>query len=582
VWVALVVASLVHALEHLHFPLELPAVVLATQVAARYESDTSTTPTDARGWLAVATIDENRFRAKYKGVRPLDRCQLADDLTLILENRNIQFLAVDFDLSSTGANDPASLDCQQRLDALLLEHAERLILIIPLADNDRQWMDEISKRAKAGKPTKELKFAKPELLSRFGVAWKYAPDTGTLGHLLSQRLCDLSGGERARLARCKEAGGEHHGAKPENISFRERRYLYNEGRPLTLDDPCLVGTQRNCDIRAVILGGTYGTREDVFTTPIGQLHGVDVHATIAAQTGNKLPDICGFALEVLLAALVFGPLAHVAWSRYLRQRVGRSTSHPHLAYRWLVLLAVCTSAIVMLVLYFAVAFYATSGYWLSPAPIAIGMIIEAAVTSGTHTACHLLENDQATSRRRLVELAKLSSRARFAADEVQPLTGQLQAATVALVGQAAALRDAAAPAAADDALPGRGAMAGSASHIDPDGRSALLAPAPLNSAALMAGIKALAESAQGLVDTTQRLVAAAGRAREGATTLEETVSSSFPNETADERPAKSQGAIRPRFKPSIGPGAQLFAWLPRLVGAALVGWAIAKVSGWIH
>ena len=170
---AFVVASLVHILKALQLPLELPAVVLANQaavanqVAQFYDPEHKPLANDERRWLAVAAIDETRFRGAYQGVRPLDRCQLKRDLEPILANEDLRTVAVDLDLSPTVATDAGSRDCQTELEKLLKKYAKKLILIRPLTTEDRAWASDIRKEAPS------LTFASPRFLAQFGVAWKW-------------------------------------------------------------------------------------------------------------------------------------------------------------------------------------------------------------------------------------------------------------------------------------------------------------------------------------------------------------------------------------------------------------------------
>ena len=446
-------------------------------------------------------------------------------------------------------------------------------------------------------------------------------DMEALGYVLSRRLCDLlRNGESAGLAHCKEV--EEPSDEASYISFREHQTLYKQGEPLALDDPCLKERQTGCDIRAVILGGTYGSREDVFTTPVGRLHGVSVHAAIAAQTERKVPHLLEFGLEVALGALFFGPLTHSLWKRYFNQSVGHDNppfwwstffmalvgsavlgavllvlagyleewgaglvaiallaltlvmlptagpaSGQHRAYRWLVLFALLMASLIMLGLLAAVAVYASLGFWLSPVPIAIGMSIEAAVTSSVHTASHLLKDEASSNGKLQRTLVPLSSSAKSAIDAVQPLSFHLSSAAEELSDKVEQLRGTP-RAVVEDKL----ALEPGAAESATDQTNAMKP-----NAAMEAKLQEVAHSTQQLVACANSLADALASAQESATKLADGLNSSIPPEPSTSLPPSLDNKrtwCKRSFKEVA---AELLARPTRLVGAGLVVWTLKDV-----
>ena len=97
-YVATVIASVIHILNTANLPLELPATTLLASVATVYEPP-PLPANDVRRHLAVVEIDEARHLDAYRGISPLDRCQLKTDIATLLGNPRLEALAIDLDLS---------------------------------------------------------------------------------------------------------------------------------------------------------------------------------------------------------------------------------------------------------------------------------------------------------------------------------------------------------------------------------------------------------------------------------------------------------------------------------------------------
>lgn len=242
-YVATVIASGIHILNNFDLPLELPVTALFAGVATVYEPP-PLVRNDVRRHLAVVEIDEARHLDKYRGISPLDRCQLKSDIAALLANPRLETLAIDLDMSpvqpqkykeameavrstdrSVPTSDPSLRDpcgrlsdpafrCQCELESLLADpgsalnrqqqderyahlkrtDAPRIIAIKPLgtvasAGAGTTWDDP--------KRFTKVAFGSPEIHVRFGMVHDYEfPPPGYRGtkptpfaELVAQELC---------------------------------------------------------------------------------------------------------------------------------------------------------------------------------------------------------------------------------------------------------------------------------------------------------------------------------------------------------------------------------------------------------
>jgi CHASE2 domain len=473
-YVAAVVASIIHILNALDLPLELPATMLLANVAEVYVPEPPERK-DVRRHLAVVEIDGERHRRDYRGTSPLDRCKLASDLTTLLANKNLRVLAIDFDLSPIDApcyqrargvidgKAPAEMDettkdrceaappeearCQKQLEDVLVhkDNHGRIITITPLTptegrDRGTSWENATD--------FSYVEFGDPVINDRFGMVHDYEfPPPGYVGtyrtpfaELIARRMCSekdlqyapprsLTARVLASLAtktgwelqvpadRCNdvqrpERPASNSGERPDDrkftkypISFFETRHLHDGGRPVAFGAPCLTGprneTGQDCDIRFVIFGGSYGV-EDRYLTALGKRTGVQVHAAVAAQLRAHTWHGWNFLGDIALGGLVFGPFVHWAWRRYFLQRAQATRSraawgHPSVAFRWLLILGLGLLVLVALLVYCSAGLYAYWGIWVSPMPMALGMLVEAVVSGSVHVANHVIRDVHTTA-----------------------------------------------------------------------------------------------------------------------------------------------------------------------------------------
>lgn len=493
-YVALVVASIVHILNELDLPLELPATMLLANVAQLYVP-APPEDFDVRRHLAVVEIDGERHRGVYGGTSPLERCRLTSDLKELLDNKNIRVVAIDFDLSPI---DPASYQeewagvssqrpggnsamsrppcqamqttqakCQCELERVLVDSAKRIITIAPLTPTEGRTKGEPWDNPKDFPDTE---FGDPVLNVRFGMVHDYEfPPPGYVGslrlpfaELIARRLCShtevlyepprsLWAPVRAWIAartglplrapanRCNDVSppprpeSNHPSHRQDDrkfiehpISFFETRHLHRGGRAVAFDDVCLTDPQtyqpemrqRPCDIRFVIFGGSYGV-EDKYLTALGKISGVQTHAAVAAQLRAHTWHGWGYLIDIGLGCLLFGPFVHWTWRRYFLQsaqtptRSGAPRWPSEVAYLWLILLTVGLLGLVAALVYVSAYAYAWKGIWISPVPMALGMLVEVMVSGSVHVATRVIHEVHTTGHGAASTTAESATRQRM-------------------------------------------------------------------------------------------------------------------------------------------------------------------------
>jgi CHASE2 domain-containing sensor protein len=150
----------------------------------------------------------------------------------------------------------------------------------------------------------------------------------------------------------------------------------------------LNDTLRPLEEKVVFFGAAYGP-EDTFLTPLGELYGVEIQA--ASYLSWILPieqkERLAFLGDVLIA-LAFSMLISFFWLRYFRYRLSDHSRDRQLAVLFILGLTFFFSLLVVAACAFS--FYALRGYgvWLSPVPIAVGMLIDGFVLGSVHEALH--------------------------------------------------------------------------------------------------------------------------------------------------------------------------------------------------
>lgn len=265
----------------------------------------------------VLYLSENQWQQRYLERAPLDRCLLAEDLAQMLAHQPRQLL-VDFDLSP--ALQESRAGCQQQLDQLLDQHADKLVLLMPFrVGSDKlltQKAEWLAQRCRAG-----VAFGDGALNVSLGAVIDFVPESQAMADAMHERgsvevchqLATAEGRERW-LRRGADPVTDDASAEAINFAGFSKQVV-----ALALDDPAVQNIS-NWAGREVYFGGDYGgSKDDRFLTPMGPLPGVTIHAAIAwtqAHPVRELPHAIGVLADIL-TAFVFSLGIGFFWKRYL-------------------------------------------------------------------------------------------------------------------------------------------------------------------------------------------------------------------------------------------------------------------------
>ena len=411
-------------------------------------------PVRAQGDVGVVLITRERLERDYQGLRPLRREVLTKDLGTLLGNRDIRLLALDIDVSPTpesvlhprpSADGPADRDASQAaLDSLLVQHRDRLLLILPFPSSDpdirEAKADWVRRMCEQG-----LRFTDPRLQQTLGMVTHGMPHDGLAlaTHLrarlhgidlpLAMNACELLRAQSDRLPAmldpdshhltldqmgldsdtrmqreseaCKPAGG------PGCPSRQERMIAYQSAlQTLSIRLWC-AGAERpdnrlSCSHEVdspqaglppiVVFGGAYDAADE-FITPLGLRTGAEVHAMTAFGGFIDENSWVGLGLDLLIGIL-FGYLTHHLWSVWFQARLGEPDKaalfglcHLDRHSAWAAIAALTVSLVIVGIglLWIAGMVLQAWRLWLSPLQMVVGMALDTYVTAGVNTAVEL-------------------------------------------------------------------------------------------------------------------------------------------------------------------------------------------------
>ncbi|MYN45628.1 CHASE2 domain-containing protein [Pseudoduganella sp. FT93W] len=355
----------------------------------------------------VLYLSENQWQQRYLERAPLDRCKLAEDLGQMLAHQPRQLL-VDFDLSPSLQESRAG--CQQQLDQLLDQHADKLVLLMPfrvgsdtLLAQKAEWL---AQRCRAG-----VAFGDGALNVSLGAVIDFVPESQAMADAMHERgsveVCHQLGtadGRERWLRRGADPVTDDASAEAINFAGFSKQVV-----ALALDDPA-VQNIGNWAGRDVYFGGDYGgSKDDRFLTPMGPLPGVTIHAAIAwtqAHPVRELPHAVGVATDIL-TAFVFSLGIGFFWSRYLKVSLhGQGYQREN-----------STLLVLGFVLYFAIMlwlFFQLSvllfmhGILIAPLLIGLSMLIDGFVRGPIAASLELSEAEQEQPRRALMAAQVMS------------------------------------------------------------------------------------------------------------------------------------------------------------------------------
>jgi hypothetical protein len=364
------------------------------------------------GMPAVVLITEADFVTRYGEKTPLDRCVLAADIQKVLA-KSPQRLAIDFDLSPMLGSNVTDEQCQQRLDSLLDEQSQKLIVLVPFAtankallEKKQAWMEA---RCQAG-----LAFADGQLDTAMGMVTEH-----TVGE-----EADL----KARIAeQMREGPSDHICKQVTTVGTSDTNLWLNDQRrkmaaetdhpsvplhfshaitqlgviPLHSDAwnsvPSFQGSP-------VLFGGDWG-RDDSFLTSSGEQPGAVVHGVRVVNLAYpvKLPSPLIALLMDMAIAIGFAWLVKFFWSVYVDSRKldHYFFKNKHKVELGALILVGFVLAYVCLMLFFIFAAHdllARFSLVMAPILIAMSMLLDGFVSGPVEKIDALLKEKSGTPR----------------------------------------------------------------------------------------------------------------------------------------------------------------------------------------
>ncbi|WP_171016570.1 CHASE2 domain-containing protein [Pseudomonas sp. D(2018)] len=391
---AVAVASLV-VIGHLHFRLLDTIDGYTYLTIANLSAVQAAAGRKPQPGVSVVLIDALTHETRYGERSPLNRCELLTDLDAIYKAKP-KVVVIDFDLSPSPLVEQISktqshqkppsrteLDCQEGLYRLIeTQTATNTVLMEPFEmlveaseNKNREWKGRMAKTCDS-KQNGRVCFGDPSLRLSYGLLTRFpCNNQGLAGQALK-----LS--SPPSLPKClKESKDTFELINPLQIllglapvpisSIRQQQAL-----------PPQASTVLN---GVVFFGGGYGS-SDTFLTPLGNLYGVEIHAAAYMSLQRPASDFdhyVSFALEILLA-LMFGMVIRACWKHYFDRRFSECPLPRQQSFLFVLLLSAAFISLVILSIIASLIILAAFDWWLTPLPIAVGMLIESFFSGAVH------------------------------------------------------------------------------------------------------------------------------------------------------------------------------------------------------
>ncbi|MCY1485350.1 CHASE2 domain protein [compost metagenome] len=415
---AIVVASLVTICHHQFHLLDAidSYAFLAIGNRSAAEVAAEKVAAEAPAEIAVVAIDQQSHEKYYRERSPLNRCELLRDLRKLYCGRSPpRVMVIDLDLSPAllvrdqqtfPADEPADTAvpqcparngaetpiptfepaCEKQLYSLFREtrRVTQTVLINPFPVEEQETLEKtqawVEKMAKIG-----VRFGDSTLQSRYGLVTKLdCKQDGLAAVAYRFALHDVRN--------CLDKADD---TKP--LLINPRHYLNGirwvhvrdlpSRRTWIKDDASISFAELPFEKQVVFFGGGYGM-DDTHLTPLGDIYGVAIHAAAflsLLQPTSDFNHFLGFGLEIALA-LVFSLAISLCWKGYYLMRFQRQEMVQLLAPILVLILAAIFIWVVWKLSSLSFYLLASHDLWLSPIPIAIGMLIESFFAGAVHKA----------------------------------------------------------------------------------------------------------------------------------------------------------------------------------------------------
>ncbi|MNX24826.1 CHASE2 domain protein [compost metagenome] len=342
--------------------------------------------------VAVVLIDQESHENFYRERSPLDRCELKKDLEAIYSLPTPpKLLVVDLDLSPPlpllpleRPENKVSEDCDSQLKTLLSQPRKtETVLIAPFEMLDRDAQAKIEKWSVDLKGF--VSFADPTIRVSYGLVNGIECNADSLAATAYEKYPDKS----AHLANCRNEKTNDLKISPGQY-FSGLRPVFLCQLPSRRAEPQCAGVpayETLHNLPVVFFGSSYGD-SDTYLTPLGTMYGVEVHAAAfmsLLQPTTESKEWQQFALDVLLGLLMGGMIAFF-WRRYFSLRFSSSALDRQRAPWQILLLAISLAVVVGGLTFGSYWLLRHFSIWLSPIPIALGMLFESFFNSAVSAA----------------------------------------------------------------------------------------------------------------------------------------------------------------------------------------------------
>lgn len=351
--------------------------------------------------VGVVYIDQQTYEDQYLERSPLNRCELLRDLRYFYEKTPLpSVMVIDIDLSPSplvdklatisGIEGRKEKACEVELYKVIQSSplAAATVLMKPFEVANPSAVS-VTEEWRKGMESKGVEFGTVDISARYG--------------LVTQARC-TDGTQTVKAA--KKSGLPFHNECPKRTGMKlinPSQFFKGLVISAVRDSPSrnpggapLIGADARVkpayDQPIVFFGGSYGI-DDTYLTPLGVMYGVEIHAAAFASLLNPAYEHYGldYALDIAIG-IGFGFIISLFWTKYFKARF---SSDPF-ARQWapfyvvLMLLSVMVGIIVASFISFVAL---TLGIWLSPVPIAIGMLIDS-FFAGAVTQAVIAGHDQ--------------------------------------------------------------------------------------------------------------------------------------------------------------------------------------------
>jgi hypothetical protein len=450
---ALFVPALIFILhDWLHVIDDYAFVVIANNAAISDFVDSRVSRTAQDNGVVVALIDSETHAQRYSARSPLNRCELLKDIKRLYGARP-EVLAIDLDISpapglprsSARRSGAAKLDgdCEDEMYRLIKGqnlNGVRTVLMSPKRPAEakvleRQCVWQADMRAA------RVEFGGADLPVSNGMTLEQYDDEASFGAAVRRarskeppaesRKCTSEAEPPEPVARAKRINALLYGSsicpvplavksavhqQPERDDGLGAETLCPASQTAGPDEfPKRLGVALDrVQPRVLFFGAGYG-EDDVFFTPVGMLYGVEVHAAGYLSRIHPIGEKRWINLAGdILIAFAFSFSITLCWRQYFRNRMSEKARDRLLAMWWVIGLLVgfaCAVYVTCIASYTAMRW---AGIWLSPVPIAIGMLLDAFILGSVHVAIHTC-HEQVNAAVRALQAATPESFATVAA-----------------------------------------------------------------------------------------------------------------------------------------------------------------------